>query len=532
MLTLEIEVIWLLIVASAVALAVRWVRVPYTVALVMAGIVLGFFDALPDLHLAPGLLFHLFLPILLFEAAFHLQYRELRENAGPVLLLAVPGMLTAAVVSGGALFLLREPAGLSSLSLPVALLFGAMVSATDPISVIAIFRELGVSRRLANIVEGESLFNDGAAVVVFGILFEMIRGGEVSLQAGLGKFLVVVVGGAVFGLALGLIFSRLTAVVDDHLVEITLTTILAFSAYIGAEHFHFSGVISVVLAGLMVGNYGARVGMSPTTRVSVGDFWEYAAFVVNSVIFILVGLEVKAGDFALYLPGVAAAVAVVFTGRTISVGGISFLVNRFLEPFGAHWQKVLVWGGLRGSLSMALALSLPADFPGRRLILTLVFGVVAFSLLVQGLTIKPLLRRWGLTGGGPQALDFEIRRGELLAKQRALEELDRIERGGYVSHETAEKIRPRLEEEIALLKAEVSSCMGKDEMIGSREERVARLRLWNAEKEAVKEALRMGILSAESAGELVAAIDGERETFDADGAADLTSPAEEGAEGV
>jgi len=513
MLALEIEVIWLLVIASAVAMLVRWIRVPYTVALVIAGIAVGFFDVLPDLHLTPEVVFHIFLPILLFEAAFHLQYSELKANAGPVLFLAVPGMLLAAVVTGAGLFLLSDAAGVGTLTLPVALLFGAMISATDPVSVIALFRELGISRRLTSIIEGESLFNDGAAVVVFSILLEMIMGGDVSLQAGLWKFIIVVAGGAAVGITLGLLFSRLTAVIDDHLIEITLTTILAFSAYLGAEHFHFSGVISVVMAGILVGNYGTKVGMSATTRVSVGDFWEYAAFVVNSVIFLLVGLEVKAGHFAELAAGVAAAVAVVLFGRFAAVTLSAFVINRFSAPLEHRWPGVLLWGGLRGSLSMALALSLPPDFPGRHVILTLVFGVVAFSLIVQGLTMKPLLGRWGLILLDPGMKDFEVCRGELLAKQRALEELEELEKRGFISHETARDLRPRLETETAFLRTEVSHFFGNEKSIRRREGEVARLRLWDVEKQAVREACRDGIISEESMKELAARIDAEREAM-------------------
>ncbi len=509
MLALEQEIIWLLIIAAAVAMGTRWVRIPYTIALVIAGIVVGFFDVLPDLHLTPAVVFHIFLPVLLFEAAFHLQYHDLRRNAGPVLILAVPGLLLASLVTGGGLYLIASPAGLSELTLGVALLFGALISATDPISVIAIFRELGINRRLAHIVEGESLFNDGVAVVIFSILLEMISGGRISLQAGLQSFLVVVAGGAAVGLTLGLIFSRLTAMIDDHLIEITLTTILAFAAYLTAESFHVSGVISVVTAGLMVGNYGTRIGMSPTTRVSVGDFWEYAAFVVNSVIFILIGLEVKAGHFAQFLPGVAAAVAVVLVGRVAAVAAAGALINRFFEPLGPRWQGVMIWGGLRGSLSMALALSLPSDFPGRQVILTLVFGVVAFSLLVQGLTMKPLLKWMGLTGAGPERLEFESWRGALLAKAGALEELGRLERRGFVTHETVEMLRPELEEGVRGLKGRISDSFRGDSSIREEEVELARRHLWDAEKQAVREASRDGVISEESMQDLTARIDEE-----------------------
>jgi CPA1 family monovalent cation:H+ antiporter len=510
MLAFEIEVIWLLIIASTVAVAVRWVRVPYTIALVITGIAVGFFDVLPDLHLTPELVFHVFLPILLFEAAFHLQYHDLRDNAGPILVLAVPGMLIAAVVTGLGIYLYASAAQIRELTLPVALLFGSMISATDPISVIALFREMGVSRRLTSIVEGESLFNDGAAVVIFSILLEMIRGGEVGLQTGLWKFFIVVAGGAAVGLALGLIFSRLTAMIDDHLIEITLTTILAFSAYLGAEHFHFSGVISVVLAGLMVGNYGTRIGMSPTTLVSVGDFWEYAAFVVNSVIFLLIGLEVKAGHFAEFFGVLTAAIAVTLLGRAVGVGVSTAVANRFFEPVAARWKSALVWGGLRGSLSMALALSLPSDFPGRQLILTLVFGVVAFSLIFQGLTMKPLLRRWGMTGSRPERLAFETERGKLLAKRKALEELGGLERRGIITHETALRLRPHLEGEIETLRDAVSRHFHAEDVIRDEEAEVARNRLRDAERQAVKEAFRDGVISEESMKEIIAGIHEEK----------------------
>ncbi len=300
----------------------------------------------------------------------------------------------------------------------------------------------------------------------------------------------------------------LTAMIDDHLIEITLTTILAFSAYLGAERFHFSGVISVVLAGLLVGNYGTRVGMSASTRVSVGDFWEYAGFVVNSVIFLLIGLEVKAGHFAEFAAGVAAAAAVTLLGRAVAVGTCSFALARLGQPLQEKWPGVLVWGGLRGSLSMALALSLPPGFPARQTILTLVFGVVAFSLLGQGLTMKAFLRRLGLAGLDAERKAFELRRGELLAKQRALAELEVLEVRGFISHETASRLRPWLEGQVQFLRTEVSHFFRADESIRHQERQVALRRMRDAEKQAVKEASRDGVISEESMSALVSAIDG------------------------
>lgn len=347
--------------------------------------------------------------------------------------------------------------------------------------------------------------------VVFGILLEMIRGGEVGLRAGLTTFAVVVVGGAAVGLALGLIFSRLTALVDDHLIEITLTTILAFAAYLGAEAVHCSGVISVVMAGLMVGNYGTRTGMSPTTRVSVGDFWEYAAFVVNSVIFLLIGLEVMAGTFADFLGGVAAAVLATFLGRAVGVAASAAVINLFAEPLSPRWQGAMVWGGLRGSLSMALALTLPAGFPARQSLLTLVFGVVAFSLVVQGLTMKPLLRRLGLGEEGAGQRDFEERRGRLLALTAAGEEIFNLERRGVFSHGTASTLGREFADRVLAARAAVTEGYEADASIRERELARARGHLLNAGKEAVKSAGRNGIITEETLKTLLDEMDRERE---------------------
>jgi CPA1 family monovalent cation:H+ antiporter len=260
----------------------------------------------------------------------------------------------------------------------------------------------------------------------------------------------------------------------------------------------------------MVGNYGTRIGMSPTTLVSVGDFWEYAAFIVNSVIFLLIGLEVKAGHFAEFFGVLTAAIAVTLLGRAVGVGVSTAVANRFFEPVAARWKSALVWGGLRGSLSMAMALSLPSDFPGRQLILTLVFGVVAFSLIFQGLTMKPLLRRWGMTGSRPERLAFETERGKLLAKRKALEELGGLERRGIITHETARRLRPHLEGEIETLRDAVSRHFHAEEVIRDEETEVARNRLRDAERQAVKEAFRDGVISEESMKELIAGIHEEK----------------------
>ena len=226
------------------------------------------------------------MPPLLFEAAFHLDLDELRHNLLPIVTLAVPGVLITTLIIGGITAL-----GIG-LPLGVAMVFGALLSATDPVSVVAFFRQLGAPRQLASIVEGESLFNDGTAVVVFRIALAIAVSRQFSLVGSVTNFLWLAAGGLVVGGLLGWVVSKLIARVDDYLIETTLTTILAYGAYLAAERLHVSGVLAVVAAGLVNGNIGPA-GMSPTTRIVIFNFWEYVAFVANSLVFLLIGLDIN-----------------------------------------------------------------------------------------------------------------------------------------------------------------------------------------------------------------------------------------------
>ena len=293
--------LWLLIAASLIALVTKRFRVPYTVALVVGGFAIDFFR-LPIASvlgqgsgvqiLTPDIILILFLPALLFESGINVNVRRLRENLAPILLLAVAGVVVATVITGYALHWVER------LSLLPALLFGALISATDPISVVALFKDLGVSKRLSVIIESESLFNDGTSVVVFQIILAALASGDISVFAGIRSFCVVTLGGGALGLGLGYIFGKATERVDDPQIEITLTTILAYSSYLIAEHLHVSGVIATVSAGLMTGNFGLEVGMSARTRVALRSFWEYVSFVINSLVFLLIGMEVHVSSLA------------------------------------------------------------------------------------------------------------------------------------------------------------------------------------------------------------------------------------------
>jgi CPA1 family monovalent cation:H+ antiporter len=387
--------ILLLVAASIIAVAAKRLRIPYTVALVAGGLLfsllrLPFLSPLqPSLRpnwLTPDVILILFLPALVFEGSVKIDRRDLLRDASPLLLLANVGVLLATLITG---YLVHWALGLPLL---VALLFGAIISATDPISVLAIFKGLRMSKRLSVIIEGESLMNDGTAVVLFQILLAGLVAGQLNTGKGIGQYVLAVAGGAALGAALGYLVSRITGTIDDPEIEITLTTIVAYGSYLVAYHLHWSGVIATASAGLMVGNYGAKNGMSPQTRAALVSFWEYLAFVMNSLVFLLIGLEVHISAFARSWRPVLFAIVAVLVARACSVYALVPISNLFAEKVPARWQHVIVWGGLRGALALALALSLDDTFPNRLQVLDLTYGVVIFSILVQGLTIKPLLR--------------------------------------------------------------------------------------------------------------------------------------------
>jgi Na+:H+ antiporter len=387
--------VWLLIAAAFIAILTNRLRIPYTAALVLGGLLLGIFripilSPLQPGHrpdwLTPDVILILFLPALVFEGSVKLDARQLLRNSLPLLLLANVGVLLTALVTGQ---LVHWLIGLPML---IAMLFGSIISATDPISVIAIFKNLKVDKRLSLIMEGESLLNDGTAVVLFGILSEGVIAEKLSVLKGGEQYFLAVTGGALLGAVLGYMVSRVTETVDDPQIEITLTTILAYGSYLLAFRLHLSGVIATAFAGIVLGNFGAKRGMSDRTRVAMQSFWEYVSFVMNSLVFLLIGLEINVHELLQNWTSVVLALSAVLVGRVLSVYLLIPLSNRFVEKIPISWQHVAVWSGLRGALALALALSLSPTFPYREQILNLTFGVVLFSILVQGFTIKPLVR--------------------------------------------------------------------------------------------------------------------------------------------
>ncbi len=422
---------FLLVLAVSLSVATlpqifSWFRqIPYTLLLVIVGLGLAFADV-RLVELSPGLILSIFLPPLLFEAAWNLKWSDLKQNLVPICLYAVVGVVISIV---GIALSLNQLAGLS---LTTALLVGAILSATDPVSVTALFRELGVGSRLTTLMEGESLFNDGMAVVAFGFLVALPLGkAELAFQPIVGQLLTVIGIGVAMGGLIGYGISYLTQRFDLPLVEQSLTLVAAYGTYLIIEDLGGSGVIGVVTTSLILGNFGSRVGMNPRTRIIVSEFWEFLAFFVNSIMFLLIGDQVHFFTLGDNIGIIGVTVTAMILTRAIAIYTLSSFSNYFVKPeIGLSEQTTLWWGGLRGSVSIALALSVPVVLPERDKIIATVFGVVLFTLLFQGLTIKPLVQKLKLMGDQPlrqQYMEFVARQ---VALDRVLQHLKTDQRPG------------------------------------------------------------------------------------------------------
>lgn len=508
---LEVVIIGLLLLISAVAAATRYLRVPYPVALVLTGLAAGALlrgfpsvvgdIALNQIQLTPRLVLTLLLPALLFEATLHIEARALRQTLVPISLLAIPGVVIAAGIVGALVHWGVE------LDWGTALLFGAVVAATDPIAVLAIFRRIGAPRELELLVEGESIFNDGTAVVLANILKGAVVAGTFSFAGGSLEFLLVVGGGILVGVVTGAIVVRLLSSLDDHLIEITLTTILTYGTYLLAEAFHVSGVIAVVTAGLVLANVGARHHMSPTTRLALLNFWEYVAFLVNSVIFLLIGLQVNLTELSQALLPLAVAIVAVLLSRGVVVYGLGLTVLPLVRRLPREWLHAIFWAGPRGAVSLAVVLALPPELPARPLLINLTFGVVLFTLLTQTLTMEWLLRRLGITGADAQHRAYLARRAQRLMLVAAERELERMAREATVSPRVHEHLAANYKTATRFIEAQLEAMYRDQEALVAEELRATREHLLRVERTTLLDLQRSGMIDPDTAQYLLEAID-------------------------
>jgi monovalent cation:H+ antiporter, CPA1 family len=407
--TIQIFVV-LLGLAAVVAIAARPLRLPYSVALVAVGLLAGVAAPVVVVGLRPEVppdaVLLVLLPGLVFEAGYRLDVSHLRRSFAALLFLAMPGVVISAAVVAVTLNVT------TGLRFDLAFIVGAMVSATDPAAVVSTFRRLSVPPQLATLVEGESLFNDGTGLVVFAIALGALSA-PVSPVDALVAFAAAVVVSSAIGLAAGFVAARVMALVDDHLIELTISVVLAYGTYLVADGLHESGVIATVVAAIVLGDHRRRrsrdvaVGGTPLTiavaDITAGDpldtVWEFLAYLLTALVFLLVGLAFPIGELAGSLGWILWGVVGTLLGRAVVVYVLLGVGARLMPIFGPRgalpsgWLHVLFWSGLRGAVAVAMALALPASVPERALLQQITFGIVLFTLVVQGMTAGAVVRR-------------------------------------------------------------------------------------------------------------------------------------------
>lgn len=465
-------VLLLLIAAVTTMFSKRVDKLPLTVLLVFVGIAISHFGQdlpglalLSEFQLTPELVLFVFIPTLIFESAFNLNARQLSSNLWPILTLAIPGLLISTCIIGFIFSVFTE------FDLMVGLLLGAILSATDPVAVIAIFKQLGVPERLTILVEGESLFNDATSLVLATILIGLLTAGEFSsgvLVSGTGEFLFVFAGGVIVGWVLALMTGYMLGQTEsDPGIEITLTTILAYFSFIIAEHVcHVSGIMAVVAAGMTIGSWG-KSKISPSTSEFMEHFWEYLAFVANALIFLMVGLQIDLVVLWESVDLIALVVVAMLISRAIVIFTVVPLIGRMpgAEPIGMPFRSVMYWGGLRGAIALAIVLALP-PFDYKDTLISLVMGAVLFTLVVQGLSIEKLVKFLGLDALSlPDSL--AKLEGDKNARVEGLKRLNSLVSGGLFSQRIADNLREKSEQSLSELGTEIETLNGtmtKEEM--------------------------------------------------------------------
>ncbi|MCG9889461.1 MAG: sodium:proton antiporter [Thermosynechococcaceae cyanobacterium MS004] len=498
----------LLLVATGVALLSRRLNLPYAAGLVVAGLAIT--ELMPRrIGLEPALILNLFLPILLFEAALNTDISRLRSILKPVLLLAGPGVILASGITASIL--------MKGLGLPwiPAMLAGTILAITDTVSVIAVFKEISVPSRLSGIVEGESLFNDGIALVIFSLILKINESGSLTILQGVQDLLVVLAGGILVGASFGYLSAGLFVRADDSFSGILLTMAIALGTFQVGQRFEVSGVVAVVVAGLMVGTLGLSGGIQASTRLTLLSFWESAAFIVNSFIFLLIGLEVNLITLWQTLPAVLLAFVAYQMGRALSVYPLLAILRWFDRPIPWRWQHVLFLGNIKGSLSMALAFSIPVSIIQREQLIAIVFGTVLLSLLGQGISLPWLVKRLRLSRLSIAYQELETLQAQLIAAKAAQDELEMLLKSGVLPKAVYEEIRATYQVQVAGAEKQLRNIYNRPDSAGETpkgegsKRDVIRRRLLLAEKSALDLALRKQILSEEVVKDKLKAIDAQ-----------------------
>jgi CPA1 family monovalent cation:H+ antiporter len=488
---LVIILIILLLIATFVALVTQRLRIPYVTGLVLAGLPIT--ELLSRrIGLDPSLVLNLFLPILIFEAAINTDISRLRSTFKPIALLAGPGSIFSSAIIA---VLVKFGLGLDWIP---ALLIGVILANTDTVSMIAVFKEIRVPSRLSTIVEGETLFNDAAALISFNLVLVIYATGSLTAIQGVKELLVVALGGALVGGVLGYLSVPIFVRLNDPLSSLLLTVALALGTFQIGQFLGVSGAVAVVIAGLVFGNLGLPRSSSASDRITLLSFWEYAGFGVNTFIFLLIGIEINPLTLWRILPSILFVILTYQLGRILSVYLLLAGLRWFDRPIPLRWQHILVLGNIKGSLSMALAVTIPLTLPGRDNIIALVFGAVLFSLVGQGLSLPWMVKRLKISRVSDVMQEAGQLQIQLIASKAAQDELDSLLKAGVLPKAVYEELWASYQARIAQSERVLRDLYNQHragQLEGDRSglDKIRR-RLLLAEKGAVSDALRKRIV--------------------------------------
>lgn len=488
---LVIILIILLLIATVVALVTQRLRIPYVTGLVLAGLPIT--EVLSRrIGLDPSLVLNLFLPILIFEAAINTDISRLRSTFKPIALLAGPGSIFSSAIIA---ILVKFGLGLDWIP---ALLIGVILANTDTVSMIAVFKEIRVPSRLSTIVEGETLFNDAAALVSFNLILVVYATGSLTVVGGLKELLVVALGGGLVGVILGYLSLPIFVRLNDPLSSLLLTVALALGTFQIGQFLGVSGAVAVVIAGLIFGNLGLSRSTSASDRITLLSFWEYAGFGVNTFIFLLIGIEINPLTLWRILPSILFVILAYQLARILSVYLLLAALRWFDRPIPLRWQHVLFLGNIKGSLSMALALSIPLALTGRDNIIALVFGAVLFSLVGQGLSLPWLVKRLQISRVSDVMQEAGQLQIQLIASKAAQDELDSLLKSGVLPKAVYEELWASYQARVAHSERVLRDLYNQHRAGQVQGDRsgldTIRRRLLLAEKGAVSDALRKRIV--------------------------------------
>lgn len=495
----ESVILILFVVASIVAVAARRIGLPYTIALMAVGLGLGSLHLLNPPHLTQELLYAIFLPPLIFEAAIHLKTSDMQKNILPISVLVIPGVVLSTLVTAAVMIPVSlHFTQIDTITWPLGILFGAAVAATDPVAVVALFQKIGVPRRLRILLESESLLNDGTAIVVFILALHYLQGELGTPGETVMDFFKIVGLGVMVGSVVGLLTSVVTRHLDDTMVVITLSTVAAYGSFLIADRLEVSGVMSTVAAGLITGNRGFSNTFFPSIRIATETFWEYIAFAMNSLIFLLMGFAINLQMLWELWPIVLIAYFSVLIARffVVNFTWALFYPTRFHFPY--RWSLILSWGGLRGALSMVLALSIPDTLAFKEVIVTLVFGVVLLSIFLQGLSMIPLMRLIGFVSPLDTFKAYEVAKTEVALAEESLDGIDRMKKRRLLHEQSAQKLHDEFTTQLQDYVHQLDEIEPDKEAMLTEEVLRAKRRLLMEQKEKLIEMYQNGGISFES----------------------------------